>query len=92
MSRKCTALLILIGIIQFGITVQTAQVDWHVQNGERNCLELMPDFAKKNGESQTRNNSDAYTVYDAKKKNPNQCINSNKGQEWSHESMEENHQ
>jgi hypothetical protein len=27
MSRKCTALLILIGIIQFGITVQTAQVD-----------------------------------------------------------------
>lgn len=52
----------------------------------------MPDFAKKNGESQTRNNSDAYTVYDAKKKNPNQCINSNKGQEWSHESMEENHQ
>jgi len=43
----------------------------YVQKGERNCLELIPDFSilKRGGrKSQTRNNSNAYTLYDAKKK------------------------
>jgi len=39
-------LLILIEIILFGITVQDSR-GRYIQNGERNCLELMADFALK---------------------------------------------
>jgi len=76
MSRKCMPLFILIEIIQFGITVQDS-TGRYVQNGERNCLELMPDFAtKKMGKA--KSGIIQMLTQCMLQKNPNQCIKATK--------------